>query len=251
VVEIVQSNPIPSRDLVIGHVPAFDLRTLDPHWDGPSTAQWGEFWSFALTFNGYRNTGLSNELWVLANEVRERYANDGEPFTLGLFWRRASKDAYTVRCSPDKAAYLQALLDAIRAEVRRQQVRLIQTKDLRDPDVPRIDPELRESPGGLTFGYEPHPVFHEVWEFARTFDAYRYFAVDDIHGRLGEFATSVKQEFRVTGEVPGLGDIGMLRACLAYEEHRWCAWGDDDSVVTSDDVRYLAALLEAIRSRLH
>ena len=94
-------------------------------------------------------------------------------------------------------------------------------------------------------------MFHEVWEFARTFDAYRYFAVDDIHGRLGEFATSVKQEFRVTGEVPRLGDIGMLRACLAYEEHRWCAWGDDDSVMTSDDVRYLAALLEAIRSRLH
>ena len=64
-------------------------------------------------------------------------------------------------------------------------------------------------------------------------------------------ALGVKQEFRVTGEVPRLGDIGMLRACLAYEEHRWCAWGDDDSVMTSDDVRYLAALLEAIRSRLH
>ena len=153
VVDIVQGNPIPSRDLVIGHVPAFDLRMLDPHWDGPSTAQWGELWTFALTFNGYGNTGLSNELWVFANEVRERYANDGELFTLSLFWlrallfieqRRASKDAYSVRCSPDKAASLQALLDAIRAEVRRQQVRLIQTKDLREADVPRIDPELRE-----------------------------------------------------------------------------------------------------------
>ena len=252
-------KPIRNRDLTLADVPAFDVRTLNLDWrEGPSMPQWFELWVFALTFNGYRYTGLEIGPLGLVAESLHHHHSATELAVYPLGWLRAFlfieqrrwKWISSERCEHEHAAYLQALLEEIRTRVDRQQARLIQTKHLREADVPHIDAESPETPADVTFGDKPHATFREVWAFARTFDAYRYFAVDDVHGRLGEFARSVKEEYLITGRVPRLGEIGMLRACLFYEERRWCTWNDDHPGMTSDDVRYLSALVGAIRSRL-
>lgn len=62
-----------------------------------------------------------------------------------------------------------------------------------------------------------------LWEFALTFDGYKYFGEDeDVIERLGKFAKSVERAYRKGGGIPALGEIGMLRACLFFEQRNWC-----------------------------
>jgi hypothetical protein len=90
-----------------------------------------------------------------------------------------------------------------------------------------------------------------LWEFALTFDGYKYFGGDDdVVGRLGQFAQSVERAYAKDGRLPALGEIGMLRACLFYEQRNWCKWGKEMAEMTREDVRYFVALAEAIRARL-
>ena len=123
-------------------------------------------------------------------------------------------------------------------------VKLIPTKRLRSTDIPRIDPQH------IDYSKPTTPQLNGLWAFALTFDGYRYFGVTDAPGRLGEFARSVEEEFRQTGALPRLGEIGMFRACLFFEQRNWCKWGKVFSEPTVDDVRYLSAVLEAVRSRV-
>lgn len=90
------------------------------------------------------------------------------------------------------------------------------------------------------------------WEFALTFDGYKYFGGDDdVIDRLGQFAASVERAFAASGQIPALGEIGMLRACLFYEQRNWCKWGKVMAEMTLDDAQYLIALADAIRRRLN
>ena len=90
-----------------------------------------------------------------------------------------------------------------------------------------------------------------LWTFALTFDGYRYFGGDDeAIGRLGAFADSVQRAWVTEGQIPALGEIGMLRACLFYEQRNWCKWGKVMTEMTRTDVRYFLALVDAIRTRL-
>ena len=227
-----------------------------------SAEQWGEFWWFALTFNGYSfmRVNEAGEPELFAARVRDYYKEHGELPLKDLRWlrtalfveqrkTRATNDSGDVE--RDYVIYLQALLDGIRVAVDRQHPQLVQTKRLRAADVPRPDPPAPWDGRDVgTWIFDPELALRDVWQFARTFDPFGYFAVDDVRGRLEDFARSVKNEFLVTGEVPRLSEIGMLRACLAYEERIWCSWSDDAPVMTVADVGYVSALLEAIRSRL-
>jgi hypothetical protein len=123
-------------------------------------------------------------------------------------------------------------------------VKPIPTKRLRSADIPRIDPAAIDYERPVT------PQLHDLWTFALTFDGYRYFGVTDGFGRLGDFAASVEQEHRRTGRVPRLGEIGMYRGCLFFEQRMWCKWDKSDGDPSREDVIYLRDLAEAIRSRV-
>jgi hypothetical protein len=89
-----------------------------------------------------------------------------------------------------------------------------------------------------------------IWQFAATFDAYRYLGVQDTRGRLGSLGESVWREFEIAGRIPLVGEIGILRACLSYERHVWCTPDDDRTEMSVEHQRYLRALLGAIRERV-
>jgi hypothetical protein len=104
-----------------------------------------------------------------------------------------------------------------------------------------VDPQL----GGNTKEWK------DLWTFALTFDGYGYFGGDDgALERLGRFAESVEESFLATGQLPSL-DLAMLRACLFVQQRHWLKWG---GVMTRscppESVKYLDALLRAIRSQL-
>jgi hypothetical protein len=121
----------------------------------------------------------------------------------------------------------------------------IPTKNLRIDDVPKVEPER------LDYGKDPRPQLADLWDFALSFEGYRYFGDDDdALGRLAEFAKSVERSFRTSAQLPRVGEIGMLRACLFFEQRNWCKWGKVDIEMTREDVRYFAALADAIRDRL-
>jgi hypothetical protein len=90
-----------------------------------------------------------------------------------------------------------------------------------------------------------------LWAFALTFDGYTYFGGDEeATSRLGEFAESVRRAYVRDGRVPALGEIGLLRACLFYEQRNWCKWGKVLAEITREDAQYFVSLAEAIRARL-
>lgn len=122
---------------------------------------------------------------------------------------------------------------------------LIATQRLRASHVPAIDAE------GVDYGGDVRAQLAALWDFALTFDGYRYFGGgDNVIVRLGQFADSVQRAYAKDGRVPALAEIGMLRACLFYEQRNWCKWGKEMSEMTRADVRYFVALAEAIRARL-
>jgi hypothetical protein len=121
----------------------------------------------------------------------------------------------------------------------------IATKHLRAAHVPRIEPR------SLDYNTDVRKQLAPLWNFALTFDGYAYFGGDDdVIGRLGPFADSVQQAWAKNGQIPALGEIGMLRACLFYEQRNWCKCGKEGAPVTPNDASYFAALTEAIRAGL-
>jgi hypothetical protein len=60
----------------------------------------------------------------------------------------------------------------------------------------------------------------------------------------------VEKEFRQTGRLPKLDEIGMYRACLFYERCSWCKSGKAFSEPNRDDVCYFIALLEEVRAHV-
>src|SRR5262245_15936047 len=89
---------------------------------------------------------------------------------------------------------------------------LIATQRLRAADVPSIDAD------GIDYGRDVRQQLARLWDFALTFDGYRYFGGDeDVIGRLGQFAESMQGAYVRDGRVSAVGEIGMLRACLFYE----------------------------------
>ncbi len=120
----------------------------------------------------------------------------------------------------------------------------ILTKDLLAPNVPSVRPDQLY---GNDHQAQPQPL----WTFALTFDGYKYFGGDEDAGeRLGSFARSVERSYLGTGQLPRVGEIGMLRACLFFEQRQWCKWGKVDMQMERKDALYLAALTDAIRERL-
>jgi hypothetical protein len=122
---------------------------------------------------------------------------------------------------------------------------MIATRDLRGSDIPSIDADAIDYS-------DPRPQLERLWSFALSFDGYRYFGGDSEHvgDRLGSFANSVERAYARSGELPCLGEIGMYRACLFFEQRNWCKWGKVDTEMTRADVHYFVALIEAIRARL-
>jgi len=92
-----------------------------------------------------------------------------------------------------------------------------------------------------------------VWEYAQSFDGYRYFGADhDAPQRLFDFNLSVREAFHANRELPAL-PADLIRACL-FMEHRRLA---DATPITAtgaqreihrSSVSYLQALLDAIGS---
>ncbi len=245
------------RDLTPEAIPRLNLRSLDPDWEeGESLSDWAKFWNFALTFNAYRATDLGQDQSVaLAENAREHFrdGDDLSDLSLGelrtiLFveQRRWGKSAYWLRCETDHADYLQAILDGIRAEVAERVGALIPTRTIRASQVPTV------ASGSTSAGLDARAALAEVWIFGRSFDGYRYFGGPP-RGlqRLRLFADNVADEYAITGTIPALGEVGMLRACLAAETDRWTSPAEFEGEMTTADVTYIAALLEAIRRRLH
>jgi len=120
----------------------------------------------------------------------------------------------------------------------------IPTRELRASEVPLVEPDQvdRTTSIGGQLG--------DLWTFALSFDGYAYFGgTDPAHDRLVQFAQSVSKEFRETGVLPKLGEIGMYRACLFAEQRRWAWMAYSDLAMA--DVQYYKALADEIRRRVH
>lgn len=93
--------------------------------------------------------------------------------------------------------------------------------------------------------------WNELWTFALTFDGYQYFGQDDgALERLGNFAASVERSFQGNGQLPSI-DLAMLRACLFVQQRHWLKWaGVMTRSCPPETVKYLDALLRAIRIQL-
>ena len=84
--------------------------------------------------------------------------------------------------------------------------------------------------------------------FALTFDGYRYFGHDQGAGeRLASFDDSIRQAFLGTGRLPAI-DLALLRACLFYEQRRWCKPSSEGP--NESEKGYLHALLAGIRAAI-
>src|SRR3954469_20564806 len=122
---------------------------------------------------------------------------------------------------------------------------LIATKQLRASDVPVINANR------IDYSKNVREQLAPLWEFALTFDGYKYFGGDEeVIPRLGQFADSGAQAYREDARIPAFCEIGMLRACLFYEQRNSCKWGKEMSEITRGDAPYFVALAEAIRGRL-
>jgi hypothetical protein len=241
------SRLIPTSEIREDDIPTLDLDLLDV--DAP---QWAAVDRFALSFDGYAFTGLGVEFQLLDIGIRQHFADTGELPIRDLTWlrlflfidQRRAHAGYSGAPNYDsaRARYWKALLDEIRRAVRDAPA-LIPTAQLRREQIPSI-PETDEPILG------PRVALKEVWRFARSFDARAYFAITDFHGRLASFAQSVRVDFQLHGKLPRLGELGMLRACLAYEAECWHRWDDEAWEMPLADYRYLCALLDELRSRL-
>lgn len=110
--------------------------------------------------------------------------------------------------------------------------------------MPDLDPE-----GFTTEEGASSPGWQSLWEFALTFDGYRYFGDDEgAPERLGRFADSVRAAHRQDGQLPRL-DLAQLRACLFYEQRRWCKHSTETHC-PPDVALYLEAVLRAIRAHI-
>lgn len=124
--------------------------------------------------------------------------------------------------------------------------RLIPNASLLPTNVPAfsvrdLDPEGFNEGGGTS-----GPQWAELWDFALTFDGYRYFGGDDGAAlRLDAFATSVSTAFRQDQILPAI-DLALLRACLFYEQRSWCKHSLETRCAP-ELADYLDALLNAIR----
>ena len=129
--------------------------------------------------------------------------------------------------------------------------RLIRNAALHISDVPDVyAPGL--DPVGFTeapHGGESGPEWAEIWDFALTFDGYRYFGADEGAAlRLQDFAKSVNDAFRNDNQLPKI-DLAFLRACLFFEQRQWCkhSWV---ARCPPELATYLDALLRAIRANI-
>ena len=73
---------------------------------------------------------------------------------------------------------------------------------------------------------------------------------DEVIARLGQFADSVRRAYAKRRPHTSPWGVGMLRACLFYEQRNWCKWGKAMAEVTREDAKYFVSLAEAIRGRL-
>ncbi len=247
--EINEWRIIRNRDLKLSDVTQFNPEVLDV--DAP---QWDAFDHFAVSFDGYALSGLGPEFDLLASGVREHVPAGGEIPIRDLSWlwallfiqQRAMRAGYSgrARSRPEQAAYVNALLQSIQAAIP-DLPEPIATGDLRASNVPEPDDAGPSEPI-----QEPSLNFPAICRFARKFDASRYFGVEDVHGIVAAVANSIRAEYGLAGAIPDVGNLGVLRACLAYEERRWCTWDEDARSMSVADQRYLAALVRTIRQRV-
>lgn len=130
---------------------------------------------------------------------------------------------------------------------------LILNRDLRVAHLPFGDVcewDPRNWTGGMEAGRSDRD-WEALWNFALTFDGYAYFGGDDgANDRLGTFATSVHEAHLATRQLPTI-DLRMLRACLFFEQRRWCKWNaGEEQRCPPETAAYLQALLHAIRTDL-
>ena len=131
------SRLIPNAELQVTDLPAFSVSSLDPEGFtqhqiavGGSGREWKELWDFALTFDGYQYFGDDEEaaprLDAFARSISDAFANAGELPAIDLALLRAClfyeqrawcKQSMEVRCPPELAVYLGALLHAIRTNI--------------------------------------------------------------------------------------------------------------------------------------
>ena len=123
--------------------------------------------------------------------------------------------------------------------------RLIENRHLRRRDVPQVDvASLRPEGWDGSAGYSAAD-WARLWEFALTFDGYRYLGGDPgAAARLASFAESVRESYFGHGRLPEL-DLALLRACLFAEQRRWCKHAMEPP--EERDKQYLNELVAAIR----
>jgi hypothetical protein len=122
---------------------------------------------------------------------------------------------------------------------------LIPNARLLKSDVPDIDARVLES---ARWQDEDDPRWQQLWQFASTFDGYRYFGADDaVAERLAAFDDSVRDAFFTHGRLPAI-DLALLRACLFYESRRLLNATWEAPIELDKD--YLHVLLVAIREAI-
>lgn len=114
----------------------------------------------------------------------------------------------------------------------------LQVSDVPALDVPSLDP--------VDFTAMQDDDWGALWTFALTFDGYRYFGGDEGAGdRLGDFANSIRHAYERDSALPEI-DLAQLRACLFFEQRRWCKHSMERTC-PADAAIYLGALVDAIR----
>src|SRR4051812_21605485 len=99
----------------------------------------------------------------------------------------------------------------------------IQNRHLRISQIPALDiTSLRDDGWDRGPGYATDD-WSALWNFALTFQAYRYFGDDSDRAanRVAEFGSSVRESYLDSKQLPKL-DLALLRTCLFYEQRAWC-----------------------------
>jgi hypothetical protein len=101
----------------------------------------------------------------------------------------------------------------------------ISNRELRVADIPAPDAEF----------------WGAIDRFALTFDGYAQHPDD-----CGDVANAAAARYSECGDLPA--SLSELRTCLFFEQRRWRHFGEDPD---ADALRYVYALLDAIRIKVH
>lgn len=81
-----------------------------------------------------------------------------------------------------------------------------------------------------------------IAHFALTFDGYGHWGSFD---KCGDIANAAAERYQKTGQLPE--SLTNLRTCLFFEQRRWRHF---DESPRGDDLRYIHAVVEAIREKV-